>query len=140
MSEKVHEILKGIDLSDQKDTRSSALSGGQKRKLCVGMALIGDPKILFLEAPTAGMDPYSRFFFFDFIFNSIYKLEIFFFKKKPIQNKTKIGENYGIYFKEQKKIVLLYYQHTLWMKLIFLQIEKQSFQKEKLNVLEVLYF
>ena len=38
-------MLKDIDLVDQKDTLSKDLSGGQKRKLCVGMALIGDPKV-----------------------------------------------------------------------------------------------
>ena len=39
---------------------ASKLSGGQKRKLSVGIALIGDPKLIFLDEPTAGVDPYSR--------------------------------------------------------------------------------
>lgn len=34
--------------------------GGQKRKLSIGIALIGDPKIIFLDEPTAGVDAYSR--------------------------------------------------------------------------------
>ena len=38
-------LLEEIDLADQKDTLSKDLSGGQKRKLCVGLALIGDPKV-----------------------------------------------------------------------------------------------
>ncbi|KAJ7372633.1 ATP-binding cassette sub- A member 5 [Desmophyllum pertusum] len=42
----VNSLLKEIDLADQQDTLSKDLSGGQKRKLCVGMALIGDPKVV----------------------------------------------------------------------------------------------
>lgn len=42
------------------DTRAKNLSGGQKRKLSVGIAIIGDPKIIILDEPTAGVDPYSR--------------------------------------------------------------------------------
>lgn len=42
---KVNQLLKDVDLADQKDTLSKDLSGGQKRKLCVGMALVGDPKV-----------------------------------------------------------------------------------------------
>jgi len=56
----VDRILHQIDLVDSSDKRSATLSGGQKRKLSVGIALIGDPKIVFLDEPTAGMDPYSR--------------------------------------------------------------------------------
>ena len=37
--------MQEIDLADQQDTLSKDLSGGQKRKLCVGLALIGDPKV-----------------------------------------------------------------------------------------------
>ena len=37
--------MREIDLADQQDTLSKDLSGGQKRKLCVGLALIGDPKV-----------------------------------------------------------------------------------------------
>ncbi|XP_074639186.1 cholesterol transporter ABCA5-like isoform X3 [Acropora palmata] len=57
---KVTQLLKDIDLIHVKDTLSRNLSGGQKRKLCVGSALIGDPKVVVLDEPTSGMDPYSR--------------------------------------------------------------------------------
>ena len=56
----VNDILIDIDLEDKRNTLSKKLSGGQKRKLSVGIALIGDPKIIFLDEPTAGVDPYSR--------------------------------------------------------------------------------
>ena len=40
--------MEEIDLADQQDTLSKDLSGGQKRKLCVGLALVGDPKVQIL--------------------------------------------------------------------------------------------
>ena len=56
----VKAILGDIDLAEKADELAGSLSGGQKRKLSVGIALIGDPKIIFLDEPTAGVDPYSR--------------------------------------------------------------------------------
>ena len=56
----VSSILKDIDLEDKAEVVAQKLSGGQKRKLSVGIALIGDPKLIFLDEPTAGVDPYSR--------------------------------------------------------------------------------
>ncbi|CAK8683815.1 unnamed protein product [Clavelina lepadiformis] len=56
----VQRVVKLIGLEDQIETFAKDLSGGQKRKLSVGIAIMGDPKILILDEPTAGMDPYSR--------------------------------------------------------------------------------
>ncbi|XP_067014846.1 cholesterol transporter ABCA5 [Anabrus simplex] len=56
----VARMLSEIELSDQANTFSHKLSGGQKRKLSVGIALIGDPKIIILDEPTAGVDAFSR--------------------------------------------------------------------------------
>ncbi|XP_033122032.1 ATP-binding cassette sub-family A member 5-like [Anneissia japonica] len=56
----VDKILKEVGLEKQGATYAKELSGGQKRKLCMGIALIGDPKVVILDEPTSGMDPYSR--------------------------------------------------------------------------------
>ncbi|RUS70602.1 hypothetical protein EGW08_021637, partial [Elysia chlorotica] len=56
----IEQSLQDVDLVSQADTFASNLSGGQKRKLSVAIALIGDPKLIFLDEPTAGMDPFSR--------------------------------------------------------------------------------
>ena len=56
----VMDIIIEVNLEEKTDTIAKLLSGGQKRKLSVGIALIGDPKIIFLDEPTAGVDPYSR--------------------------------------------------------------------------------
>jgi len=56
----VVEMMRDIDLADQENARAITLSGGQKRKLSLGMAMIGNPKVILLDEPTSGMDPYSR--------------------------------------------------------------------------------
>nr|CAH7743826.1 unnamed protein product [Callosobruchus chinensis] len=56
----VMRTLRDIDLTDKANSSAKHLSGGQKRKLSIGIAVIGDPKIIILDEPTAGVDPYSR--------------------------------------------------------------------------------
>jgi len=58
--EDCHQWLKEIDLFEKKSFNVEELSGGQKRKLCIGLALIGNPKYVFLDEPTTGLDPLSR--------------------------------------------------------------------------------
>jgi ABC-2 type transport system ATP-binding protein len=54
------EVISLIGLGDKADERASRLSGGQQRRLDVGMALVGDPELLFLDEPTTGFDPSAR--------------------------------------------------------------------------------
>jgi ABC-2 type transport system ATP-binding protein len=56
----VEETIELIGLSDKANERTKALSGGQQRRLDVGMALVGDPELLFLDEPTTGFDPSAR--------------------------------------------------------------------------------
>lgn len=55
---KIHEM----NLDEYRDKLSGTLSGGNKRKLSVAMAMIGDPHIIFLDEPSTGMDPKARRF------------------------------------------------------------------------------
>jgi len=63
----VNEMIIEVGLTEKRNARAKNLSGGQKRKLSVGIAFIGKSKVVFLDEPTSGMDPYSRRFTWDVI-------------------------------------------------------------------------
>jgi ABC-2 type transport system ATP-binding protein len=56
----VSDTIAHVGLTESADTRAGRLSGGQLRRLDVGVALIGDPDLLFLDEPTTGFDPSAR--------------------------------------------------------------------------------
>jgi len=56
----VDEVIELVGLAGKADERTGKLSGGQQRRLDVGMALVGDPELLFLDEPTTGFDPAAR--------------------------------------------------------------------------------
>lgn len=56
----ISETIDLVGLGAKADARVGSLSGGQQRRLDVGMALIGDPELLFLDEPTTGFDPSAR--------------------------------------------------------------------------------
>ncbi len=56
----IDEVIALVGLEGEADDRASRLSGGQQRRLDVGIALIGDPELLFLDEPTTGFDPSAR--------------------------------------------------------------------------------
>jgi ABC-2 type transport system ATP-binding protein len=56
----VDEVVELIGLQEQRDQRVRRLSGGQRRRLDLGLALVGDPELIFLDEPTTGFDPHAR--------------------------------------------------------------------------------
>uniref|UniRef100_U3JIL5 ATP binding cassette subfamily A member 10 n=1 Tax=Ficedula albicollis TaxID=59894 RepID=U3JIL5_FICAL len=60
VEQEVENILELLDISNIQDTQAEKLSGGQKRKLSIGIAMLGNPQVLLLDEPTAGLDPLSR--------------------------------------------------------------------------------
>jgi ABC-2 type transport system ATP-binding protein len=56
----VNEVIALVGLREKADARVKSLSGGQKRRLDLGIALVGDPDLVFLDEPTTGFDPQAR--------------------------------------------------------------------------------
>ena len=56
----VDEVITLVGLEEKADARVKTLSGGQKRRLDLGVALVGDPELIFLDEPTTGFDPAAR--------------------------------------------------------------------------------
>ncbi|CAH1108169.1 unnamed protein product [Psylliodes chrysocephalus] len=60
ISKEIDKYVELLELEPKRNAKSSTLSGGMKRKLCVGIALCGNSKVVMLDEPTAGMDPAAR--------------------------------------------------------------------------------
>ena len=56
----VDEVIELVGLAEKAGSQVKSLSGGQKRRLDLGVALIGDPELVFLDEPTTGFDPTAR--------------------------------------------------------------------------------
>ena len=62
--------MEQVGLTQHADTQAKHLSGGQKRRLAVALAFIGDSKIVILDEPTSGVDPVARRFIRKLIFEN----------------------------------------------------------------------
>src|SRR5206468_3161604 len=56
----LNELIERFSLAEKADAKFETLSGGQKQRLAIALAVINDPEVLFLDEPTAGLDPQSR--------------------------------------------------------------------------------
>ena len=65
----VADVLEGLQLTEKAEAQVGKLSGGQRQRLAVATALVGSPRVLFLDEPTTGLDPQSRRQLWDIIRN-----------------------------------------------------------------------
>jgi lipooligosaccharide transport system ATP-binding protein len=65
IKERIVELLEFAQLSDRKNAKVEALSGGMKRRLTIARALINDPDLVILDEPTTGLDPQARHVLWD---------------------------------------------------------------------------
>ncbi|WP_102028820.1 ABC transporter ATP-binding protein [Salirhabdus sp. Marseille-P4669] len=59
-SRSTEEILEMVSLTEHRNKHVKKLSGGQRQRLAIGLAMISDPEIIFLDEPTTGLDPQAR--------------------------------------------------------------------------------
>ena len=71
MKGEVDSMLKKMSLENYADKLAGDFSGGNKRKLSVAIALLADPKVVYLDEPSTGMDPASRRFMWSIIAQSM---------------------------------------------------------------------
>ncbi|XP_048408491.1 phospholipid-transporting ATPase ABCA3 isoform X2 [Stegostoma tigrinum] len=72
MHEEVNQMLSMLKFEDKRKAKVKTLSGGMKRKLSIGISLIGNSKVVMLDEPTSGMDPLSRRSAWDLLQNQKY--------------------------------------------------------------------
>lgn len=66
-SERINEMLDLVELKDKANTRVKKYSGGMKRRLEIARGLLHEPKVLFLDEPTLGLDPQTRRHIWDYV-------------------------------------------------------------------------
>ena len=61
----IDDIIATLNIDGEKDKKVKDLSGGNKRKLSIAIAILGKPEILIFDEPTSGLDPLSRIYVWD---------------------------------------------------------------------------
>ena len=91
----ITELIVNIGLAEKSSQPASSLSGGQKRKLCTALALIGNSKIILLDEPTSGMDPIAKKNLWDFL-KGYQKDKIILITTHSLDEAEYLGDRIGI--------------------------------------------
>ena len=88
-------LLSKLELLSKKDALSKTLSGGQKRKLCIALAMIGNSKLILLDEPTSGMDVIAKRSLWEFLKNNK-KDKIIILTTHSLDEAEYLGDRIGI--------------------------------------------
>ncbi|MEM2121998.1 MAG: ATP-binding cassette domain-containing protein, partial [Candidatus Woesearchaeota archaeon] len=95
--EKIESMLKLVGLYDKKNVFVKNFSGGMKRRLEIARSLLHEPKILFLDEPTLGLDPQTRYHIWEYIKNLNEKKQTtIFFTTHYIEEAERIAQRVAI--------------------------------------------
>ena len=94
-TEEIRSLINKIGLTEKSNSLCKTLSGGQKRKLCTALALIGNSNIIILDEPTSGMDPISRKALWEFLKN-YQKNKIILITTHSLEEAEYLGDRIGI--------------------------------------------
>jgi len=96
LHKKIEEILKFLDLYEQRNQKISTYSGGMKRRINIAAALLHDPEVLFMDEPTVGIDPQSRLFTYE-IFEKLHeKGKTVFYTSHNMEEVERLSDRIGI--------------------------------------------
>ncbi len=96
LNEKIMEILKFLDLYDNRNQKINSYSGGMKRRINIAAALLHDPDILFMDEPTVGIDPQSRLFTYE-IFEKLHQQgKTIFYTSHNMEEVERLSDRIGI--------------------------------------------
>ena len=104
INEEINKVLSNLNLNDKKNTKICNLSGGQKRKLSIALALVGESSIIFLDEPTSGMDITSRRNLWD-ILKRILNGKIIILTTHFMEEASILGNRVGILSKGKMKCI-----------------------------------
>lgn len=93
---KTNEWLKFFDLEKSADRKVFTYSGGMRRRLDIAMSLMVNPKILFLDEPTTGLDPQSRMAMWDLVKNLVTKGTTVFLTTQYLEEAEYLADNISI--------------------------------------------
>ena len=97
VKQEITDMITMLALEDKREAQAQTLSGGMKRKLSVGIALVGDSKIVILDEPTSGMDVSARRFIWDLLMevkeNRTILLSTHFMEEADVSERNQLPEN-----------------------------------------------
>ena len=96
LSDRIKETLLFLDLSEHQNKKISSFSGGMKRRINIAAALLHQPEILFMDEPTVGIDPQSKFFTYE-IFEKLHKQgKTIFYTSHNMEEVERLSDRIGI--------------------------------------------